>query len=248
MATAFRPRPLPLVARTLLDFALPPRCAACGTIVDEVDSFCAGCWRQIDFLGDGGCETCGPPLEGTEARTCAACLAQPPRIDRTRAAVAYDDLTRGLAVRLKYGRKVALARTMARFMAPLLSSETGQILVPVPLHRGRMWQRGFNQAVLVARALSRRTGVPVAPGALQRVKRTPPLKGMTPDQRRRTVTGAFAVREPASIAGRSVILVDDVLTSGATAEACAGCLQRAGAKRVELISWARVIRPNLLTR
>ena len=109
------------LSRWALDFALPPRCAGCGIIVGEVHSFCSDCWRQIEFLGEIGCSTCGMPLQGTEATSCGACLAKPPRIARTRAAVAYDELSRGLAIRLKYGRKVAIARTMARYMAPLVA-------------------------------------------------------------------------------------------------------------------------------
>src|SRR5437868_5021059 len=119
--------------RWALDFVLPPRCAGCGTIVGEVHSFCPDCWRQIEFLGDSGCSTCGLPLQATEATSCAVCLARPPRIARTRAAVAYDELSRGLAIRLKYGRKVAIARTMARYMAPLVASSSNRVLVPIPL-------------------------------------------------------------------------------------------------------------------
>jgi ComF family protein len=235
-------------ARWALDFALPPRCAGCGTIVEDVHSFCSDCWTQIHFLGETGCTICGLPLEATEAQTCAVCLAQPPRIARTRAAVAYDDLSRGLAIRLKYGRKVAIARTMARYMAPLIERSDDTILVPVPLHRTRLWQRGFNQSALVARELSRRLKLRTDPLALRRFRRTPPLKGMSSLQRRKTVAGAFKVKDKAAVAGKSVILIDDVLTTGSTAEACARTLQRAGATRVELITWARVVRPSRLMR
>jgi ComF family protein len=235
--------------RFVLDFALPPRCAGCGTIVGQVHSFCADCWANIHFLGESGCTTCGLPLEATEADHCGVCLARPPRIARTRAAVAYDDLSRSLAIRLKYGRKVAIARTMARYMAPLVASSDGDsILVPVPLHRSRLWQRGFNQSALVARELSRRLKLKSDVLALRRVKRTPPLKGMSPNQRRRTVSGAFRVADKAAVKGKTVILIDDVLTTGSTAEACARTLQRAGAARVELISWARVVKPSQLMR
>ena len=167
---------------------LPPRCAGCGTIVDEVHSFCADCWLKVEFLGTAGCTTCGRPLEATDAERCGVCLAQPPLIARSRAAVAYDDMARGLAIRLKYGRKVALARTMARFMAPLadpMSSPESAMLVPVPLHRWRLWHRGFNQSALIAAALA-------APAwdcddnlLLERIKRTPPLKGLNERERRR---------------------------------------------------------------
>jgi ComF family protein len=240
---ALRPRVLfPKLVTLLLDFALPPRCGGCGTIVGQVDSFCPECWQKIEFLGTGGCSTCGLPLQATDADTCAACLANPPRITRTRAAVAYGDISRSIAIRLKYGRKVALARTMARYMTPLL--DTGRedvLLVPVPLHRRRLWWRGFNQAAMVAKEISRRSKIPYSLNGLKRVKATPPLKGLGMLQRRRTVSGAF--RAQADFRGRTIILVDDVLTTGSTADACASALKRAGAARVELISWARVIRP-----
>ena len=188
------------------------------------------------------------PLQATEQKICGACLARPPRIQRTRAAVAYGDLARSLAIRLKYGRKVAIARTMARYMAPLVGDGTDRVLVPVPLHRTRLWNRGFNQSALVARELSRRLGIAADPLALSRTRRTPPLKGMSPLQRRKTVAGAFRVRDRNAVAGKTVILVDDVLTTGSTAEACARTLKRAGAARVELISWARVVKPSQLMR
>jgi ComF family protein len=229
--------------RSVLDFALPPRCGGCGAIVDDVDSFCTDCWRKLEFL-QGGCARCGLPLKGTDAETCAACLARPPRLDRIRAAVGYGDISRSIALRLKYGRKTALARTMSRYMRPLIGDlPADALLVPVPLHRRRLWSRGFNQSAIVARELSRRTGVPVAVDALKRVRPTPPLKGMGMRQRRRTVAGVFRANAARMIKGRTIILIDDVLTTGSTANACARVLKRAGAARVDLISWARVIRP-----
>ena len=218
-------------------------------IVADLHSFCHECWKQVEFLGDGGCRTCGLPLQSTEMDECGVCLASEPRIARTRAAVAYDDVSRGLAIRLKYGRKVAVARTMARYMAPLIGpAESERLLVPVPLHRLRLWNRGFNQSALVARELSRRLRIETDPFALRRTRRTPPLKGMSLRQRQKAVAGAFRVDNPARVKGKTVILVDDVLTTGSTAEACARTLKRAGAVRIELISWARVVKPSQLMR
>ena len=150
-------------------------------------------------------------------------------------------------MRLKYGRKVALARTMSRYMQPLLGDLPGDaVFVPVPLHRARLWRRGFNQSAIVARELSRRTGLAIEIDALQRVRATPPLKGLNLLQRRRTVAGAFRANRLAELRGRNIVLVDDVLTTGSTANACARVLKRAGAARVDLVSWARVIRPSQL--
>ena len=235
------------LVRSVLDFALPPRCGGCGTIVDDVDSFCADCWKQLEFLGAGGCSRCGLPLKATDIETCAVCLAKPPRLDRIRAAVAYGDISRSITIRLKYGRKVALARTMSRYMQPLHGDLPGDtVFVPVPLHRSRLWRRGFNQSAIVARELSRRTGYGVEIDALKRVRATPPLKGLNMLQRRRTVAGAFRTNRQAELRGRNIVLVDDVLTTGSTANACARVLKRAGAARVDLVSWARVIRPSQL--
>jgi predicted amidophosphoribosyltransferase len=162
-----------------------------------------------------------------------------------RAAVAYGDVPRTIALRLNYGRKVALAR----FMAPLRGIPSGdEMVVPVPLHRWRLWSRGFNQSALVAAELGRRWQLPVDPLALRRVRATPPLKGMSHGQRRSAVSGAFKVDPGYDLAGRTNLLIDDVLTSGSTAEACAGALRKAGARRVELISWARVVRPARVVR
>lgn len=248
MATVLT-RPVKGLGKLLLDFALPPRCAGCGEVIEEVGAFCPACWGRMEWLGNGGCHCCGLPLAGTEVETCARCLAEPPKLDRMRAAVAYDELPRSIALRLKYGRNVALARTMARYMGPLRGDWSDDALVvPVPLHRWRLWSRGFNQAALVAQELGRIWQLPAERNLLRRVKRTQPLKGMSLTQRRKAVAGAFAVADPDRVNGRTVILIDDVLTSGSTSEACAKTLRRAGASRVELICWARVVRPAQLMR
>ncbi|MEO5641153.1 MAG: ComF family protein [Sphingomicrobium sp.] len=235
--------------RWLLDLVLPPRCPACGEIVSTLHSFCAPCWTAIEFLGGSGCVTCGIPLEATDSGTCAGCLARPPLIARTRAAVAYGDVARSLAVRLKYGRKIALAKAMARYMAPLLGDlPPDALLTPVPLHRRRVAARGFNQSLLIAREIGRLRGIEVAPRLLRRTRATPPLKGMSFSQRRKTVAGAFALRRKAGATGRTIVLIDDVLTTGSTAEACARTLARDGAARIELLCWSRVVRNPVFMR
>ena len=153
-----------------------------------------------------------------------------------------------IALKLKYGRKIALARTMARYMAPLRGLASDAILVPVPLHRRRLWWRGFNQSGLIAKELGERWGMAVDQQLLRRTRPTPPLKGMNEAQRQRAVNGAFVTAAAPRIEGRTIILIDDVLTTGSTAAACAKALRKAGAGRVELISWARVVRPSRIMR
>ena len=152
---------------SLLDFELPPRCA---DIIDEVHGFCAPCWTALDWLGESGCGRCGLPLEATDAGECGRCLASPPPLERMRAAVTYGPLSRVMALKLKYGRKFALARTMARYMAPLRGGTEAAIVVPVPLHRRRLWWRGFNQSGLVARYLGANWGLPVDQHLIRRVR------------------------------------------------------------------------------
>ena len=177
-----------------------------------------------------------------------AALAQPPLIARSRAAIAYGDIARSLVLRLKYSRKVALAATMARYMRPLVETTPDTILVPVPLHRSRLWWRGFNQSGLIAANLAKMSGLVHRPRLLTRVRRTKALKNMSARQRAMEVKSAFALDPSADVKGRHFLLVDDVLTTGSTSEACAKALLRAGARQVDLICFARVVRPSLLER
>lgn len=245
MHTVLRIVTLPL--RLAVDYALPPRCAGCGVVTPGDHLFCADCWPQLDFLAGPACASCGDPFPidpGPEAR-CGACLADPPAIDGMRAAVAYGDIARRLALRLKHGRRPGIAVTLALQMNRLLAEgEADALLIPVPLHRWRLWQRGYNQAALIAGALSSQKGLQTSADLLQRIKATPILRKMGPHDRRKTVRSAFRVdtKRASEIAGRTIVLVDDVYTTGATANACARALKRAGAARVVVCCWARVVR------
>ena len=165
--------------------------------------------------------------------------------DRLRAAVAYGEIARAVALKLKYGGRPGVAETMARFMARHLDRVAqAPLLVPVPLHRWRIWRRGYNQAALIAGALAKRAGLEARLDLLERVKATPVLRGMNARQRSEAVRGVFRLnpRHKAALKGRAVILVDDVYTSGATAKACARILRRGGAARIDVLCWARVVR------
>ena len=226
------------------DLALPPRCPGCGAVTREAHRFCAGCWGSLRFLGPPWCAGCHAPFafDRGEGALCGDCLARPPRHAGIRAAVAYGDVARHVALRLKYAGRTALAETVARPMARLLPDDA-ELLVPVPLHRGRLWGRGFNQAALIATAIGRARGVPSDPFALERRRATPVLRGLGGRQRAAAVKGAFVVpdRRRARLRGKRVVLIDDVHTSGATVHACTAALLHAGAASVTILCWARVL-------
>lgn len=238
-------------ARRVADYALPPRCPGCGVIVDADRRFCLSCWQSLDFLAGAACARCSIPiatLVPDPAAQCGACLADPPPFDGAPAAIAYGPTARRVALRLKYGRRLGHARLMAELMArPLarLTEGAGEppLLIPVPLHRWRLWSRGFNQAGLVARHLAIASEAEFADDLLIRKKPTPSLRGLGRKARAKAVQGAFALAPDASarIKGRHVILVDDVHASGATLRACARLLTRGGSARVSALTFARVI-------
>jgi len=230
----------------IVGYALPPRCPGCGVVVGADHSFCLTCWQALDFLGGPACACCGAGLElALHADTrCGQCLADPPPFSRLRAAVAYGPIARALALKLKHGGRIGAARTMAPLIARAIGPlDGGTLIVPVPLHRGRLWRRGYNQSALIARALVGRTGGTLALDLLRRTKPTPLLRGLGRQARRRAVSGAFAVA-PAwrdRVKGARILIVDDVFTTGATVSGCARVLDRAGAADVSVACWARVV-------
>jgi ComF family protein len=233
----------------VLDTALPPLCASCRAPLGNPGGLCPACWSQISFIAPPYCDRLGIPFvydPGPGILSMEA-IADPPAYNRARAAVRYDDVARDLVHRLKYGDRLDLATTMGRWMARAGRELTAEAdaLLPVPLHWRRLWGRRFNQAAALAKVVAAAGGPPVLTGALKRVRATPQQVGLTRSERAVNVQGAFAVTPDgkAAVHGKRLILVDDVLTSGATVDACARALLRAGAGNVDVLVFARVVAP-----
>lgn len=233
----------------LLRLVLPPLCPVCGCQVTSNGSLCPDCWKNVHFLDGPVCVCCGTPFEvdSGAAMMCGACLSRPPAFDRARAVLRYTDSSKAPVLALKHGDRLDLAPLLARWM---LRSGTDLILdsdciVPVPLHRRRLWLRRYNQAAELARCLARVTGLTYAPQVLRRWRATKSQGDMpSASARRHNVRGVFMVPvvQRDFVNGQRILLIDDVLTTGATAEACARVLLRAGAKKVSVLAVARVVR------
>jgi ComF family protein len=234
--------------RRMLDLALPPLCAACREPV-EGRGLCPACWSKLSFITRPFCERLGTPFvydPGPGILSMEA-IADPPAYHRARAAVRFDEISRALVHALKYSDRLDLAPMMGRWLSQAgreLLAEA-DALVPVPLHWRRLWARRFNQSAMLAAAVSNQTGLPIATGALKRVKPTAQQVGLSRTERAANVQGAFRVPKDgkAAVTGRRLVLVDDVLTSGATVDGCARALLRAGAASVDVLVFARVAEP-----
>lgn len=234
----------------LADWIWPPRSLLSSQLVDRPGVIEGELWARLQFLGAPWCARCGMPFATPEAEgsICPVCLAHPPAFASARAALVYDDLSRSLVLDLKRaGRRdglKAFAGWMAQAGAEILAGT--DLLLPMPLHWTKLAQRRFNQAAWLTQALAQHTGKPCDLFALRRVRRRRSQEGLSAAQRRRNVAGAFGLQPKAAtrIAERAVTLIDDVMTTGASVQACARTLKRAGAARVDVITLARVVRPS----
>jgi ComF family protein len=233
-----------------LNLIFPPLCVSCRMRVGEAHALCAACWNAISFIEGPLCSGCGTPFEvdpGSET-LCGACLARPHDFRQARSLFRYDDASKPLILAFKHGDRLdhapAFARWLERTGRPLFAD--AELLVPVPLHRWRLWKRRYNQAAVIAAGLSRITGLPHDPLLLEK-RRSTKSQGEMPSAkaRRKNVLNAFRVPpdRAARMRGRNIILVDDVFTTGATLNACARALKRAGAARVDALTLARVVKP-----
>lgn len=241
------PGPARRFGALLLDLLYPPVCLTCDSPLANNGGLCVACFMQLRPITEPRCPVLGLPFEislGREARSAEA-IADPPPFERARSAVVYTDMARRLVSRLKFGDRPELARLCASLMREAGNDLWGDdaVLAPVPLHPARQLSRRYNQSGELARALAPLTGVAVDPLLIQRRRNTPHQVGLTGDARRRNVAGAFMLRADAlrRLRGRRVIIVDDVITTGATVRAVARALKSGGVERVDVVSFARVV-------
>jgi len=234
----------PLLARAL-DALLPPLCFACAAPTAAHQTLCPDCWRRVTFIAPPFCAICGAPFEipvGADT-LCGQCIAAPPRYAKARAAVLYDETSRGLILAFKHGDRTYPAPALAAWMKRAGGDlwDEADFIIPVPLHRWRLFKRRYNQAALLARELGDLTGKPVLVDALLRKRATAQQGHLSRKQRLKNVAGAFGLNEAsrAHLKDKTVMLVDDVLTTGATVNECARILMKGGAKAVYVLTLAR---------
>ncbi|MCC6008416.1 MAG: ComF family protein [Rhodobacteraceae bacterium] len=230
--------------RRVLDGFYPPACIACGVPVDKPDALCGSCWAETPFVPPHACPGCALPVPQAGCSGCDACASAPPPWERAAAVLLYQGVARALVLRLKHADRDDLARPLGLWLwrAARPHLQPGMIVAPVPLHRTRLARRRYNQSALLAAVLARHAGLEHVPDLLWRTRRTRVQDGMSREERARNLDGAIALdpRFAGLVAGRPVLIVDDVLTTGATLRACAEACRQAGSGPVVVAALARV--------
>lgn len=235
------------VARMAVNTIFPPRCFLCAEMVVQAGHICTDCWQNLHFITAPQCHSCGHPFEYAlaDGALCGGCIEHEPPYDMARAVLSYDDASRKLVTRFKFGDMLhpaeALANWMVRAGKDCLAD--ADMMMPVPLHRVRLIRRRYNQAALLAKAISKQSKVPLLVDGMVRVRRTTPQTGLSRRQRKVNVRGAFQLSEQAlqAVQKKRIVLIDDVMTTGATLEACAILLKKAGAAEVRVLTLARTL-------
>jgi ComF family protein len=239
-----------IALKAAADFIAPPACIVCRARLSETAALCGSCWAELKQIDEPVCPIMGTPFayDAGPGTLSPAAIAEPPAWDAARAAVGFEGAAREIVHRLKYNDRPEAGLLMARMMARAgrMLLEEAHLIVPVPLHRMRLWHRRFNQAALLAQRLARMSAKTYAPEALARTKATRSQVGLNYNERQKNLKKAFAVPDGALVHGRRVLLIDDVRTTGATAEACAAALKKAGAAHVGLLTFALVLDPKRL--
>lgn len=239
-------------ALKIIDAVLPPRCVVSGDIVDRQGMISPDSWRALSFISEPLCKSCGVPFDYVleEGAHCTQCLDYPPKYNSARAALKYDDASRNLVLGFKHGDKTHAVKAFVPWMkvAGANMLEGADYLIPVPLHPYRLLSRRYNQAGLIAFALSKETGVSCLPMGLKRVRATPSQGHLSTSERFKNVKKAFSVppRLADKIKGKKIILIDDVYTTGATVGECTRALLAVGAREVHILTLARVVREEFL--
>lgn len=233
---------------SLLNILLPPRCLICNIIVSQTGSLCADCWQEIEFNTSPHCAICSHPFtyDIGELALCGSCIQKTPPYARIHTVFHYNEKSRTLVHNLKYGDRTHSALYFAQWMARAgkASLEQADMLVPVPLHPLRLLKRRYNQSALLANAISRQCHVPVYPQLLIRTRHTPSQAGLSSKERQRNVRGVFKLHPNyvTLVRNKHIIIVDDVMTTGATVTACTKILLKAGAKKVTILTLAKTIK------
>lgn len=232
-----------------LDAVLPPRCLKCGEVVAASGALCPACWQQLSFLEPPCCVCCGQPFDfdlGPDS-LCGACTQNPPAFDRARSVLRYDEASRDLILAFKHADRTSLAPTFSAWLNRVgrdLIADS-DLIVPVPLHWSRLFTRRYNQAALIAQGLGALSGKPVTPDLLIRRRATQKQGHLGRLARQRNVAGAFALHPRAGdLSGQRILLIDDVITTGATITNCARVLRKGGAEKVNILAVARVIQAD----